>query len=275
MISDPFDHGHAHASHRGGNERDHEVGELKPQVYIDPRPAARFARYHDWARTHRPDWVQDLLRLIMLPASMVLYRASCRYSTRVPGAGAAILAPNHFSAMDHFFCGIYLRRRVRFMAKSQLFSGALAGVLEHAGAFPVRRGQRDEQAIETALAILRNGGVIVIYPEGGRSRSASIGDRARPGVGRLALESGAPVVPVAIYGSQRVRGWKRLRFPRVSVAYGDPLHYSQVSGSSREQQQEVADEVLGEVRALYGTLSGRSAAARAGRPPLLQGPATR
>lgn len=275
MISDPLDGEHAKAGDRAGTHRGGWSEELKPQVYIDPRPEERFGRYHEWARSHRPDWVQDLLRLIMLPLSMVLYRASCRSSTSVPGVGPAILAPNHFSAMDHFFCGIYLRRRVRFMAKSQLFSGVLAGVLTHAGAFPVRRGQRDEQAIETALAILRNGGVIVIYPEGGRSRSASIGDRARPGVGRLALESGAPVIPVAICGSQRVRGWKRLRFPRVRVAYGAPLHYAQISGSSREQQQRVADAVLGEVRGLYGTLSGRQPAPSAGRSPLLPGRATR
>jgi 1-acyl-sn-glycerol-3-phosphate acyltransferase len=275
VISDPLDGGHAKAGDRTGSHRAIWADELKPQVYIDPRPAERFTRYHDWARSHRPDWVQDLLRLIMLPLSMVLYRASCRSSAGVPGAGPAILAPNHFSAMDHFFCGIYLRRRVRFMAKSQLFSGPLASILEHAGAFPVRRGQRDEQAIETALAILRKGGVIVIYPEGGRSRSASIGDRARPGVGRLALESGAPVIPVAIRGSQRVRGWKRLRFPRVRVAYGEPLRYSRLTGSSREQQQQVAEEVLGQVRDLYGTLSGAEPAPSGAHPPLLPGRATR
>jgi 1-acyl-sn-glycerol-3-phosphate acyltransferase len=244
---------------------------LRPQVYLDPRPAERFDRYHEWARTHAPDWVQDLLRLVMLPASMVLYRVSCRDCARVPGAGAAIIAPNHFSAMDHFFCGIYLRRRVRFMAKSQLFSGVLAPVIEHAGAFPVRRGKGDEQAIETALSILRRGGVIVLYPEGGRSRRAEIGRCARPGVGRLALESGAPIVPVAIYGSQGVHGWRRLRFPRVKVAYGQPLRYEQISPCTREQQQEVADEVLEQVRSLHGALSGQAGlASNPDRPPVLQ-----
>lgn len=261
------------ASAAGEDENATRRGEaLRPQVYLDPRPAERFDRYHEWARTHAPDWVQDLLRLVMLPASMVLYRVSCRDCARVPGAGAAIIAPNHFSAMDHFFCGIYLRRRVRFMAKSQLFSGVLAAAIEHAGAFPVRRGKGDEQAIQTALSILRRGGVIVIYPEGGRSRSAQIGQSARPGVGRLALESGAPIVPVAIYGSARVRGWRRLRFPRVKVAYGRPLSYEQISDCTREQQQEVADEALEQIRALYSTLSEPAAAANSpDRPPVLQG----
>src|SRR5580700_10722028 len=98
------------ASAAGEDENATRRGEaLRPQIYLDPRPAERFDRYHEWARTHAPDWVQDLLRLVMLPASMVLYRVSCRDCARVPGAGAAIIAPNHFSAMDHFFCGIYLR----------------------------------------------------------------------------------------------------------------------------------------------------------------------
>jgi 1-acyl-sn-glycerol-3-phosphate acyltransferase len=75
------------------------------------------------------------------------------------------------------------------MAKSQLFRGALAWILRRGGAFPVQRGRHDEQTIATALEILEQGGVVVIYPEGGRSRSARIGERARPGVGRLALQS--------------------------------------------------------------------------------------
>lgn len=204
----------------------------------------------------------------MLPLCMVLYRARSTDAELVPGAGPAILAPNHFSAMDHFFCGIYLRRRVRFMAKSQLFKGPLGWVLQHGGAFPVRRGQRDEEAIETALQILRSGGVVVIYPEGGRSRTAAVGRHARPGVGRLALESGAPVIPVAIHGSLWVRTWTRLRFPSVQIRYGSPLRFRQRQHSTRDEQQAVADEVLGTVRDLYGQLSAEAAK---GRPSGLTG----
>lgn len=207
----------------------------------------------------------------MLPLCMVLYRATSQHAKHVPGRGPAILAPNHFSAMDHFFCGIYLRRRVRFMAKSQLFKGPLGWVLQHVGAFPVMRGRRDEEAIETALQILRAGGVVVIYPEGGRSRTSEVGRLARPGVGRLALESGAPVIPVAIHGSLWVRTWTRLRFPRVRISYGSPLCYEQRQDSSRAQQQAVADEVLSAVRELYGRLSaeaerGRQSTGLTGRP---------
>jgi 1-acyl-sn-glycerol-3-phosphate acyltransferase len=158
--------------------------------------------------------------------------------------------------MDHWFVGIMLPRRVRFMAKSQLFRGRfLEFVLYHTGAFPVRRGQHDEESITTALTILGRGGVLVIYPEGGRSRSGRIGDTARHGIGRLALESGAPVVPVALTGSERARNWRRLQFPKVTVRYGEPLRFGIDRGASRERHQQVANEVLAAVRALYRELS--------------------
>lgn len=234
---------------------------LKPQVYLDERPAEHFDRYHAWARAHGPDWVLDAARLLLAPYCMVAFRARAIDTANVPGSGPAILAPNHFSAMDHFFCAMYLRRRVDFMAKSQLFDGVLAWILRHGGAFPVRRGKHDEEAIATALVILGRGGVIVIYPEGGRSRTSQIGERARRGVGRLALESGAPVIPVAIHGSLRARNWKRLEFPKVTVRYGEPMRYERVDAPSSEQQQAVAQEVLGRVRGLYGELSGGPAPA--------------
>ena len=101
-----------------------------------------------------------------------------------------------------------------------------------------------------------------MYCEGGRSRTGRIGDVARPGIGRLALESGAPIVPVAIHGSSQVRNWKRLQFPKVTVQYGEPLRYERVEEPTREQQQAVADEILEEIRGLYEDLDavGRPAA---------------
>lgn len=228
--------------------------ELKPQVYVDDRPPELFDPYYAWARTHDADWVYTLARLLLTPFCLLAYRARCSDAPNVPGSGGVILAPNHFSAMDHFFCGLFLRRRVRFMAKSQLFRGVLAWILRHGGAFPVQRGRHDEQTIATALDILRFGGAIVIYPEGGRSRSGHISDRARPGVGRLALESGAPVVPVAIHGTERARNWKRMEFPRVQVRYGEPLRFERVADTTRDAQQAVADEVLRAVRELHASL---------------------
>ncbi len=92
-----------------------------------------------------------------------------------------ILAPNHFSFMDHFFLGAAIRRKVRFMAKSQLFSGPLQWIYTHGGVFPVRRGFRDEEAFITANSMLDRGGCIAMYCEGGRSRTGTLSERATPG----------------------------------------------------------------------------------------------
>lgn len=232
--------------------REREI-QLKPQVYLDERPGEYFDSLYEYASTHQPDAIYDLARLLLSPFCMLAFRARAVDAANVPGRGPAILAPNHFSAMDHFFCGIYLRRRMRFMAKSQLFGGPLGWILRHGGAFPVRRGQRDERSIETALAILAGGGMIVIYPEGGRSRTRAIGTRARPGVGRLALESGAPVIPVAIHGSLRARNWRRGEFPKVTIRYGEPIAFACERPASREHAQAVAEQILAQVRELYGS----------------------
>jgi 1-acyl-sn-glycerol-3-phosphate acyltransferase len=160
--------------------------------------------------------------------------------------------------MDHFFSGSYVRRRVRFMAKSQLFSNPLATyIFTHGGVFPVRRGHQDEEAFTTAFKLLDQGDAIVMYCEGGRSRTGSLAAEAKPGIGRLALQSGAPVVPIAISGSQRVRNWKRLQFPKVLVRYGEPIRFEQVDDPTREQQQEAADYILDRIRELHTMLAGQ------------------
>ncbi len=185
----------------------------------------------------------------------------------MPG-GPLILAPNHASFMDHFFTGAFVRRRIQFMAKSQLFnSGPPTWIFSHGGVFPVRRGHQDEEAFESAFAILERGGAIGMYCEGGRSRTGQLADKAKPGIGRLALESGAPVVPVAILGSYQVRNWKRLRFPRVTVSYGEPFRFPVAANASRELQQEVADYILERIRAQHDELSrlGHRGALRAAR----------
>jgi 1-acyl-sn-glycerol-3-phosphate acyltransferase len=228
--------------------------DLKPQVYLDERAAAGFERFHAWARTHEPDWVYVLARIVLTPLCVSLYRLRARGRANIPRHGPVLFAPNHFSMWDHFFCGVYLRRRLRFMAKSQLYANRLAGAfLTHAGAFPVRRGQRDEDAITTARAILARGGAVVIYPAGGRSRDGTLGT-PRPGIGRLALESGAPVVPVAIHGSLGIRHWERIRFPRVTIEYGSPITFPQKPSPGRAEQRAAAERVFSAVRAMYEAL---------------------
>jgi 1-acyl-sn-glycerol-3-phosphate acyltransferase len=242
---------------------------MKEQVYKDPRPKKYFDRFHARSRTREPDWVYGVVRMITSLYAYTLLRTRSIAAEKVPATGKAILAPNHFSYMDHFLLGCYIRRKVRFMAKSQLFSGPMQWVYSHGGVFPVRRGARDEEAFITAETILDRGGVVAMYCEGGRSRTGELQDRAKPGIGRLALASGAPVVPVAIHGSAGIRNWKRLRFPRVSVHYGDELRFEQTVDASRERQQEVADEIFAAIRVLYAELDehGHVAIAREAREP--------
>ncbi|HEU4973499.1 MAG TPA: lysophospholipid acyltransferase family protein [Baekduia sp.] len=235
------------------NEQERLV-EMKAQVYLDPRPKTYFDRFHERARTREPDWVYEAAHVLTTLYAWGLFRARTISSDNVPPSGPVILAPNHFSFMDHFFLGSAIRRKVRFMAKSQLFARPMQWVYTHGGVFPVRRGHRDEEAFLTANTILGSGGCVAMYCEGGRSRTGELSDRAKPGIGRLALESGAVVVPVAIHGSSHVRNWRRLQFPKVTVQFGEPFRFEQVPGPTREQQQAVADEIFAAIKTLYAGL---------------------
>jgi 1-acyl-sn-glycerol-3-phosphate acyltransferase len=228
--------------------------ELKPQVYRDPRPKEHFDQFHTRARGGEAGWTYELTRSLVVPYLLVAFRARAIATENVPN-GPVILAPNHGSFMDHFFTATFLRRRVRFMAKSQLFQPGISSyIFSHGGVFPVRRGNHDEEAFITAFKLLDRGDAVVMYAEGGRSRTGEIAEQAKPGIGRLALESGAPVVPVAILGSHQVRNWKRLQFPRVTVQFGAPFRFDVAQHSSREQQQEVADYILDRIRELHAQL---------------------
>ena len=239
------------------------MSEIRAQEYEDPRPAAALLPYHDWARTHEPGWTYTAARVLMTPIALGLFRTRAVGRDHVPAAGPVILAPNHASNMDHFFCGVHLRRRIRFMSKSQFFGNQplVSYVFRVSGHFPVRRGHRDDEAFATARSILARGGCVGIYAEGGRSRTGGLG-RPRPGVGRLALESGAPVVPVAIHGSTDVRGWRRGRFPRITVVYGEPLRLGPREAPTRDEERAAAETIFARVRGLYA-----AAETRRGQPP--------
>jgi 1-acyl-sn-glycerol-3-phosphate acyltransferase len=242
------------------------MAEMKPQVYKDPRPAEYFDEFHQSAR-NGSTWVYTLARIICTLPTVLLYRLKVIGREHVPRHGGVILAPNHFSQMDHFFAGVYLPRKIRFMAKSQLFGPpVLTAILKHGGVFPVRRGHRDEEAMKTAFTLLDQGEMVLIYAEGGRSRSGELGEPKR-GIGRIALESGARVVPVAIYGSASVRKWKRLRFPQVTIEFGEPLTFPVETEVDAERQLEAATEIFGRVKDLYGGLATRSAARSGSRTP--------
>jgi 1-acyl-sn-glycerol-3-phosphate acyltransferase len=231
-----------------------ELTPIREQVYKDPRPKEHFDRFHERTRTRRPDWVYDAVRVATSLYAWTFFRARGIDTHKVPASGPVILAPNHFSFMDHFFAGAFIRRRVNFMAKSQLFVPPLQWIYTHGGVFPVRRGHQDEEAFVTANAILAGSGAIVMYSEGGRSRTGVLAEQPKRGIGRLALESGAPVVPTAIHGSSHVRNWKRAQFPKVRVLYGDPIRWPRIEDPTRDQQQAVANEIFARVKRLYATL---------------------
>lgn len=231
------------------------MAEIKPQVYKDPRPPESMDPYHEWVRAHDPNWVYDMVRITTTMFALLVYRARCIDAQKVPRFGPVILAPNHFSNLDHFFMGMWIRRQVHFLGKSQLFgkNPVLTYIFNKGGVFPIRRGHADDEAFITANNLLDRGRTIVIYAEGGRSRTGGLGE-AKPGVGRLALESGSPVVPVAIHGSAGARGWKQGRFPSVTVRYGDPIQFERNPSATREDHQKTSDEIFVSVRAMYEEL---------------------
>src|SRR5438552_9216669 len=140
-----------------------DLAPMREQVYSDPRPKEYFDCFHRRARTRQPDFIYELARVITSLYAYTLLRARAIADENVPGVGAVILAPNHFSFMDHFLMGCYLRRKVHFMAKSQLFKVPMEWILARGGTFPVRRGARDEEAFITSEMLLARGAAITMY----------------------------------------------------------------------------------------------------------------
>ncbi|MBA3746689.1 MAG: 1-acyl-sn-glycerol-3-phosphate acyltransferase [Solirubrobacterales bacterium] len=234
--------------------RSEQFAAVTAQSSRDERPAEHFDAFHARSRTQEPDAVYEAVRILATMWAFGFFRARSISSEKVPQSGPVILAPNHGSFMDHFLLAAFIRRKVMFMAKSQLFQPPAQWVYTHGGVFPLRRGHRDEEAFVTARAILDRGGCVAMYCEGARSRDGKLADRAKPGIGKLALESAAAVVPVAIYGSSKVRNWRKGEFPKVTVQYGDPIRWEQLQAPTRDQQMAVADEIFDEIKVLYAGL---------------------
>ena len=249
-----------------------QMAEIKPQRYKDSRPAAYFEKFHERARADRQGgWVYNLARVILTLPTVLVFRTRAIGTENVPASGPVLLAPNHFSQMDHFFCAVYLRRKVRFMAKSQLFGPpVLTFIFHHGGAYPVRRGHADEEAFETSYAILEQGHPLLIYAEGGRSRSRNLGHAAP----RASAASPSSRASRSSRSRSTARpgsaGWRRLRFPKVTVQYGEPVTFPAEARPSREHQIEAAEEIFDRVRTMYTALEekGRSGVIRSLREGL-------
>ncbi len=188
-------------------------------------------------------FVYWLTRALMQPFFHIYFRLSRIGREHIPAEGPVIVAANHRSFLDPFVIATMARRPMYYVAKRELFKNRLqAWILNALGAFPVDRGAGDGEMIETAKAILARGDIVLIFPEGTRIRPGSLGKPKR-GVGRLALESGAPVVPVAVIGTEAVRrGW-RIRPHKVRIRAGRALRFPQVEDGSPALATAVTDRI--------------------------------
>lgn len=199
------------------------------------------------------------LRALFVPTFLIYFRMQRIGREHLPKAGPLLLASNHRSFLDPFVIGTLVRRPVYYMAKRELFEKRWqAWILNGLGAFPVDRGAGDGDAMATARAILARGDCVVVFPEGTRVRSGPLGT-ARRGVGRLALETGVPVAPVAVIGSEHVRrGW-RIRPRKVRVRVGAPLRFPTAGSSSPALAAGVTERIWACVSLQWEWLGGARA----------------
>lgn len=161
-----------------------------------------------------------IARLILVPLLRVFFGLQAKGVENIPKTGPVVIAPNHKSFWDSFFLAAVVKRRLHFMGKAELFTGWRGRLFLMLGAFPVLRGSSDEEAIETARAILQRGDVLALFPEGTRvSDPAKLGNPKR-GATRLAIETGAVIVPTAMTGTEK-RKWPLPR--KVRIVFGEPV----------------------------------------------------
>jgi 1-acyl-sn-glycerol-3-phosphate acyltransferase len=198
--------------------------------------------------------VYSFVALVSWPFVVGLYRLRARGVEHLP-EGGFVLGANHTSNFDPWPLGIPLwpRRQLRFMAKSELFNPVLGPIIRAGGAFKVRRGAGDIEAVRTAVELVKEGEIVVMFPEGTRRqkglRKKHVA-RAHTGAARIALGAGAPLVPAAIKGTDRLSRLGPLR-----VVFGEPLDLSDLEGLDVKSASETATErLMARIEELYSTL---------------------
>jgi glycerol-3-phosphate dehydrogenase (NAD(P)+) len=223
---------------------------------MDP---ARLQAYHQYTRDHGVNPVLYILaRIFMTPFFLTYFRYVRTGREHARLKGGLIVAANHRSFLDPFAIGGALpwRRPMNYVAKVELFERRWRGwILSRLGAFPIRRGESDEDSVETARLLVERGGAVCIFPEGTRIRSGSLAEPRR-GVGRLALQTGAPVIPAAVLGTEHVRrGW-RIRPRKVKVRLGRAMTFPRAEDPSRGLASTVTARIWPNVELQWEDLGG-------------------
>lgn len=220
---------------------------------------------HRYAREHgvsKP--LYAVVRAIIVPLMRLWFRLHISGQERIPSEGAAIIAPNHKSFWDSFFIAAATRRHLRFMGKAELFEGRFGRIFVKLGAFPVRRGEADAEALETARVILEQGGLLALFPEGTRVRDPEALGSPKRGAARLALETGAPLVPAAIAGTERLFLGPLPKPRRVQLAFGDPIPVAGLEPTPQTAAELVGEALWPQVEQEYTRLRARPGLIAAG-----------
>jgi 1-acyl-sn-glycerol-3-phosphate acyltransferase len=204
------------------------------------------------------------VRALLAPFLRLWFRMHVSGAEHIPREGAAIVAPNHKSFWDSFFIAVCTRRHVRYMAKTELIEARYGRLLVRLGAFPVRRGQSDADALETARVILEQGGLLALFPEGTRIRDPEELGHPKRGAGRLALESGAPLVPAAITGTEKLFLGPFPKPRRVQVAFAEPIPSHELASTPEAAGELVEGMLWPEVEGEYRRLRARPTVIAAG-----------
>ena len=197
-------------------------------------------------------WFYYVARVIVRGLLKLLTRCQVKGKENIPSQGSLLIVANHLNLVDPPLLGVSLSRKVIFMAKKELFRPKLIGYFVSGfGAFPVHRGQLDRQALRQAYQVLADGLALVMFPEGTRSRSGQL-QPALPGPALIAMRSGAPILPVGITGTEKIRGvtwlWHR---PQITVNVGHPFYLPPISSRlTRAELAELTNYIMGHIAEL-------------------------